>query len=147
MITIGQLIDRKGSTVHTVSPEMPLQQAVSTMVSLGIGALVVSEDTSQTVIGIISERDIMRHLASGIVYNQAVVADCMSSSVLSIARQDQATDALHIMTNQRIRHLPVMDEQGKLLGLVSIGDLVKAKLEEQNQAIEQLGNYIGGIPT
>ncbi|TVR11075.1 MAG: CBS domain-containing protein [Planctomycetota bacterium] len=147
MTTIAQLLNRKGATVHTVAPDTLLHEAISTMVHLGIGALVVKAHSSDDLLGILAERDILQRLANGAAYDTALVCDCMSDSLPSITGTHNTNDALQIMTDRRIRHLPVLDNDGRLLGLVSIGDLVKAKLEEQHQAIEQLGNYIGGIPT
>jgi CBS domain-containing protein len=143
MTTIEELIGNKGQAVHSIAPTATVGEAAQALVQLRIGALVVRD--GDALVGIISERDVVRRLAQGPAYAEATVADAMTTEVKTITRTDTITGALQIMTDRRIRHLPVLDG-GELVGLISIGDLVKAKLADQSRAIADLGTYIAGVP-
>ena len=121
--------------------DWPVSQACTRLTELGIGALVVSADGKQ-VDGIISERDVIRHLArAGAGILDLRVADIMISEVVTCASDDNIAHLMETMTEHRIRHLPVV-EDGALIGLVSIGDVVKHRIRETEQEAEALKAYI-----
>lgn len=142
MITLRNLLDQKGRLVYTVSPDIVAAEALAIMAERNIGALVVVEDGR--VIGLFSERDFarlaVRYPAAGL--DQPVRA-MMTTPVLTVPPGRSVEDCMGLMTQHRIRHLPVCEDDS-LLGVVSIGDLVKAVLDERNFVIKQLENYITG---
>ena len=142
MKTMKQLLEAKGSHVWTISPDASIFEAIQLMDEKQIGALVIV-DGNKTV-GIVSERDYARKI---ILHDRSsretAVREIMSAKVM-IARPDQSVhDCLALMTERRVRHLPVVDGDD-LLGMVSIGDLVKAVIADQQFQIEQLEHYISG---
>ncbi len=140
MTTVKQMLDRKGYEVWTIEPEQTVFEAISLMVDKGIGALVVVKDDK--VVGIVSERDYMRNvILRGRSSRQTPVADIMSTHVIGTNLKRSAEECMAIISEKRIRHLPVMDD-GKLIGIISIGDLVKSIIDHQQFMIEQLENYI-----
>jgi len=142
MKKIRHLLEEKGNEVWSVSPEAAVYEAIRIMAEKNVGALVVME--ADEVVGLISERDYARKLVlEGRSSRETPVRDVMTARVVS-ARPDQSVEeCMALMTDKRIRHLPVVRD-GQLLGVVSIGDLVKAIIAEQQFVIEQLEHYISG---
>jgi CBS domain-containing protein len=138
---ISQILKTKGDTVFTVLPNDTVAQAATLLDSRRVGALVVSDDKGG-VAGIISERDIVRVLArGGAGALSGPISSCMTADVI-FAEPTESVDALlGRMTDRRIRHLPVCSK-GKLLGIVSIGDLVKTKIAETEAEARSLKEYI-----
>ncbi len=136
------LKSKSDPTVYTIAPDATVFDAVKLMAERSIGALVVME--GEQVVGIVTERDYARKVILMARSSKVTpVRDIMTSSVMYV-RPDQASDeCMVLMTENRLRHLPVMDS-GKLVGLVSIGDLVKDIISEQKFIIEQLEHYITG---
>jgi CBS domain-containing protein len=127
-VKIAEILRSKGHTVATIHPEQSVFSAIKEMKSRAVGALVVSTDAT-TVAGIVSERDVVRALCDGPGVLDRPVADIMTSKVVTCSADDTVTRAMAVMTHRRHRHLPVV-AGGKLSGIVSLGDLVKARLEE-----------------
>ncbi len=132
----------KGSEVVTIDPESPVLHAVRTLVDYNIGALVVMEEGRP--VGIVSERDVLRLSAEGpSALEHARVADIMTRDVVYASDSDPITSAMETMTMHRIRHLPLRDEE-RLVGIVSIGDVVNALRQESEAENEHLKQYIAG---
>jgi CBS domain-containing protein len=127
-LKIAEVLRVKGRAVATIHPEQSVGSAVRVMKNRGVGALVVAPDGSQ-LIGIVSERDVVRALVDDPAVLERRVADIMTANVVTCTPDDTVTRAMTLMTHGRHRHLPVVVE-GRLDGIVSIGDLVKARLEE-----------------
>lgn len=139
-MTIGTILAAKGHAVVTVSPETPVREVVGELHTRRIGAVLVMDGAA--VAGVVSERDVIRGLcASGPGVLERPARDIMTSPVVTIAPADSVTDAMELMTDRRVRHLPVVDG-GRLVGLVSIGDLVKRRIEEAEQEALALKDYI-----
>jgi len=129
-------------TVETVAPSTSVFDAVKLMAEKNIGALLVLEE--QKIVGIVTERDYARKIVlMGRSSKETPVRDIMSSPVMYVRPDQTNEECMALMTDNRLRHLPVVD-QGKLLGLISIGDLVKDIISEQKFIIEQLEHYITG---
>lgn len=142
MQTIRQLLDEKGHQVWSVNAGATVYDALRLMAEKGIGALLVMRGGH--VVGVLSERDYARKvILEGRNSRDTLVADIMSTSVLHVLPGQTVAEAMAVMTAHRVRHLPVL-EQGRLLGIISIGDLVKAIIAEQEFVIGQLENYIAG---
>lgn len=143
MKSAAQILSSKpDQTVHTMEPTASVYEAARFMVDKNVGALVVVE--RDKVVGIVSERDCARKLVAMARSSQeTLVRDIMSSPVMYVHPDQTDEECMALMTENRLRHLPVM-EGGKLLGLVSIGDLVKEIISEQKFIIEQLEHYISG---
>src|SRR6266571_5949178 len=142
MKTVAQLLRTKGQQVLSVSPDMPVFEALGVMADKNVGALLVVE--GEELVGIFSERDYARKvILKGKTSKETPVREIMSSHVLYVRPEQTIEDCMALMTDKRVRHLPVLD-QGKLVGVISIGDVVKALIDEQQFIIEQLQNYITG---
>ena len=143
MTTVAQILKSKPEqTVHTLEPSATVYEAVRSMADKNVGALVVVEHGK--VVGIVSERDYARKVVLlARSSKETRLADIMSSPVMYVHPQQTSEECMALMTENRLRHLPVMDG-GQLIGLVSIGDLVKATISEQQFIIEQLEHYISG---
>ncbi|MGH9278413.1 MAG: CBS domain-containing protein [Acidimicrobiales bacterium] len=129
---VESILKAKGRQVETTSPEADLRLVIHKMSSLGIGALVVSPD-GRTVSGTIAERDIVRGLKKhGTALLDLRVSDVMSRNVPTCSTHDLLQHVMAEMTRTRHRHLPVLDDQGELCGIVSIGDVVKHRLDEMS---------------
>lgn len=140
MKTVQQLLEIKGHQVFSVSPQSPVYDALVIMAKNRIGALVVLN--GEQLVGIFSERDYAREVAlKGETSKNTPVADIMSTTVITISPNYTVEECMALMTGKRIRHLPVLDN-GKLVGLLSIGDLVKETIAEQQLLIQQLESYI-----
>ena len=143
MTIVAQVIKNKAEQdIFTISPEATVLEAIKIMADKGIGALVVAE--GEKVVGILSERDYTRKvtLMERSSYS-TTVAEIMTSKVLTVSLNNTVEECLQLMTDRHLRHLPVLDNE-KLVGFISIGDLVKATMEDQKNLIEQLKQYISG---
>ncbi|MCU7812216.1 MAG: CBS domain-containing protein [Candidatus Thiodiazotropha sp. (ex Notomyrtea botanica)] len=142
MYTISQLLNNKGSHVETVDGDATVYAALAIMADMGIGSLVVMQSGKPT--GLFSERDYARNIIlKGRTSKETKVHEIMSTPVVVAQPEQSIEECMAIMTEKRVRHLPVM--QGEtLVGIISIGDLVKAIIENQQFMIEQLVSYING---
>ena len=140
MTSAAQLLERKPRVMHSIDPDSPVLEAIRRMAEHGIGALLVLDQGK--LVGIVSERDYARKvILKGRSSSDTPVRDVMTSKLHTVAPGVDAGECMQIMTERRVRHLPVLDGS-RLLGILSIGDLVRAVLEEQAQTIAQLENYI-----
>ncbi|MBS3967634.1 MAG: CBS domain-containing protein [Truepera sp.] len=141
MISIRQLLQQKGDTVHTIGPEATVYEALKLMAEHNVGALVVLKEGELQ--GIISERDYARKV---ILHDrrskETRVSEIMTEQVITVSPEQLLEDCMNLMTEWRVRHLPVV-EHGRLIGIISIGDVVKALISQQAFLIEQLTRYIG----
>jgi CBS domain-containing protein len=142
MRTVRQLLDGKPSAVFTVDAEDPVRTAIQLMADHFIGALPVL--SSGRLVGIVSERDYARKVVlMGRKSTETMVHTIMSAPVIHVTPQQTVNDCMMLMTEKRIRHLPVV-ENDELIGVISIGDCVKAVIDEQRHEIEDLRRYIAG---
>jgi CBS domain-containing protein len=142
MKTVMHLLRTKGHGVLSVSPETPVFDALEVMAEKNVGALLVLE--REVLVGIFTERDYARKvILKGKASKEIPVREIMSSHVLYVRPHQTIEDCMALMTDKRVRHLPVLDEE-RLVGVISIGDVVKAIIDEQEFMIEQLQNYIKG---
>lgn len=140
MATVKDLLKAKGSEVWTVSPNTSVHKALDLMAEKNVGALVVAEN--DTILGIFSERDYARKAIEEEKFSMAThVKKLMSSPIYFVTTSQTVEDCMALMTQKRFRHLPVI-EDSKLVGLVSIGDVVKQALSEMENTIKDLENYI-----
>ncbi|MFC3550960.1 CBS domain-containing protein [Lysobacter cavernae] len=140
MRTVRQLLEAKAPEVFAIGPDVPVIDAIRLMAEKRIGAVLVIE--GGRLIGILSERDYARKIVlQGRSSADTPVRTIMTADVISVGLDDSADQCMQIVTNQRIRHLPVLDK-GQVLGVVSIGDLVKAVIEDQQLELDQLQQYI-----
>lgn len=139
-MNVDAILTSKGSDVATIDQHASLADAVAQLRDRAVGALVVSDDGVH-IDGIVSERDVVRALAAhGASALGRTVASCMSVKVVTCGRQDPVESLMAAMTESRFRHLPVVDAQAELQGIISIGDVVKARLgqlETENQALTE----------
>jgi len=142
MLTVDQLLHSKGTEVFSVTPHDSVLRAIEVMATRHVGALLVMNQ--ETLLGVVSERDYARKV---ILKNRSShdtpVSDIMTSPAVTVSPEDTVHHCMQIMTEKRFRHLPVV-KNGRVLGMLSIGDLVKAVIQEQSQHIEQLERYIAG---
>jgi CBS domain-containing protein len=142
MLRIKYLLATKSKTIWSIGPDDPVLHAIRLMSDKQIGALPVMR--SDELVGILSERDYARKvILMGRSSADTPVAQIMTTPVITISQEDTVHRCMELMTEKRIRHLPVV-EKNKLIGMISIGDLVKAVIEEQQQTIVQLERYIAG---
>ena len=140
MINVRQLLDRKGRQVFSIAPTAAVLDAIRMMAEPHVGALLVMQ--GETLSGIVSERDYARKvILMGRSSADTPVRDIMSAPVITVQPETPVEQCMQIMTEHRVRHLPVIDG-GRVVGMVSIGDLVKVVIAEQQQQIEQLESYI-----
>ena len=140
MTTVRQLLSRKGREIFSVAPDAPVLEAIRAMALHHVGALLVMQ--ADTLHGIVSERYYARKvILMGRSSADTPVRDIMSTPVVVVPPDASVEQCMQIMTERRVRHLPVTDG-GRIVGVVSIGDLVKAVIAEQQQQIEQLETYI-----
>jgi CBS domain-containing protein len=143
MKSVAEILRSKPEqTVHTITPSASVFEAVKLMAEKSIGALLVMED--QKIDGIITERDYARKIVlMGRSSKETPVREIMTSAVMYVRPDQTNEECMALMTDNRVRHLPVIDD-GKLIGLISIGDLVKDIISEQKFIIDQLEHYIMG---
>ena len=140
MTTVRHLLDRKGRAIYSVEPQAPVLEAIRAMAAHHVGALLVMQ--GNTLSGIVSERDYARKvILMGRSSADTPVRDIMTTPVLTVQPETTVEKCMQLMTERRVRHLPVT-EGGRVIGMVSIGDMVKAVIAEQQQQIEQLESYI-----
>lgn len=143
MITVKDMLDQKGHTAWTIGPDTKVFEALDLMAKKGIGALLVV-DKNDEVIGILSERDYARKIVlMGRDSHETPVKDIMTKEVYGVHYETTAEECMALMTDKHFRHLPVCKD-GKLAGVISIGDVVKAVITEQKVTIQNLQNYIMG---
>lgn len=143
MTIVAQVINNKAEqSIFTISPNATVLEAIKIMADKGVGALVVAED--EKLLGIFSERDYTRKIAlMDRSSSNTLVADIMTAKVITVNLSHTVEECLGLMTDRHLRHLPVL-ENDKLVGFISIGDLVKAAMDDQRVLIEQLQHYISG---
>jgi len=140
MTYVSQLLDRKGRATYSIEPEDPVLEAIQLMADHHVGALLVMK--GEELVGIVSERDYARKvILLGRSSAETPVWQIMSSPVLTVSLRHSVQECMELMTEHRVRHLPVV-ESGRVVGIVSIGDLVKAVIQDQQETIEQLESYI-----
>jgi CBS domain-containing protein len=142
MITVNQLLLGKGNAVWSISPDETVYEALKLLAEKDVGALLVIEN--EQLAGIISERDYARKvILKGKTSMETPVREIMTSKVVTVRSDQTIEDCMALMTEKHIRHLPVL-EGDRVAGVVSIGDIVKAIISQQEFVIEQLENYISG---
>lgn len=143
MTTVRQILDsKKSSQIISVGPDSTVFDALQMMASKDVSAVLVLEN--ERLVGIFTERDYARKLIlQGRHSKDTRIGDLMTQNLLTISPSQTVDDVMAIMTENRFRHLPVV-ERGKLIGIVTIGDAVKAVMDQQQQTIQQLAGYISG---
>ncbi len=140
--TIGTILSQKGRQVYSILPDATVFEAIQLMADKNVGALLVTSE--QKLVGVISERDYTRKVAlKGKSSRETKVIEIISSPVVSATPNHSVEECMRLMTSNRVRHLPVL-EGDKLVGIVSIGDLVNWIISAQDATIEQLKSYIAG---
>jgi CBS domain-containing protein len=140
--SVRQVLNKKGSAIFSITPTETVFEAVKRMAEHGCGALIVMR--GDELVGILSERDYARKVVlQGRSSKETTVGDIMSSPVVTAVPQQKVGECMALMTTKRIRHLPVI-EDGKVIGVLSIGDLVKFIIADQQFQIEQMSQYIAG---
>lgn len=140
MTTVQQLLDEKGSDVWTVGPDATVYDAISTMADHDVGAVVVADESGP--VGLFTERHYARNVfLKGRASPTTTVRDVMETHFVYARPHQTVEECMGIMTARKVRHLPVMND-GTMLGIISIGDLVRSKIEDQQFQIEQLEAYI-----
>jgi CBS domain-containing protein len=140
MAVVAQLLKQKRDTIYSVEPGAPVLEAIRLMAEHGVGALLVMQ--GQQLVGVVSERDYARKvILKGRSSGETLVQQIMSAPVLTVRPDQSVRECMQLVTDKRIRHLPVV-EGGRVIGVLSIGDLVRSVLEEQQKTIEELEQYI-----
>ena len=143
MSTVASILKHKGFQVSTVDPDTRVSEIANTLSERRIGAVLVMDRTEQ-MLGIVSERDIVRGLAANGVRTLEMTAGQLMTRTVQVAHPDTTVaEAMRMMTAGRFRHLPVVDHD-TLVGLISIGDVVKARIMQQDTAVESLTAYVAG---
>ncbi len=142
MRLVKHLLEGKGSAIYAIEPQRPVLDAIRMMADKYVGALLVMEGAQ--LIGIVSERDYARKvILKGRSSADTAVSEIMSAPVVTVALGDSVNHCMKLVTEKRMRHLPVV-EQDKVIGMLSIGDLVKAVIDDQAEQLEHLQRYIAG---
>jgi len=140
MSQVKHLLQGKGNAIYSITPEAPVLEAIKHMAEHRIGALLVMR--GEQLVGVMSERDYARKvILQGRSSSQTAVSDIMSGTPLTVSPDTDVFDCMRLCTDSRIRHLPVVQD-GKVVGVISIGDLVKAVIDAQAEQIEHLQRYI-----
>ena len=143
MKSVQHILDGKGSVVYTIGPDATVLEALKRLAEKNVGALVVTESDGR-IVGMLSERDYARKVTLlDRLSRETPVRDIMTREVICVAPEQAVDTCMALMTRKHFRHLPVVVDQ-KLVGIVSIGDVVKAVMDQQQFAIEQLEHYIMG---
>ena len=141
-MNVEHILARKGREVRTIEPDASLENALQRLRAERIGALVVSTDGAR-IAGILSDRDILYAIADrGVEVLGESVGGAMTKRVFTCSREDRVSRIMALMTDRRIRHVPVVDEDGRLCGMVSIGDVVKQRLDEIEGEAAALREYV-----
>jgi CBS domain-containing protein len=140
-VPIDRVLQGKGSDVLTITSDASVGEAVRRLADRNVGAIVVVE--GETAVGVLSERDVVRQLAVHPDVLDLAVGEVMTSPVASCGLDATTDELMHVMTERRIRHIPVIDD-GRLVGIVSIGDVVKHRIDELATQTEQLTGYVSG---
>ena len=144
-MTVAAILRHKGTDIAAVAPTARIADVAGTLSKLRIGAVLVRDSAGQ-LLGIVSERDIVRCLArDGAACLEMTAAQLMTSQLHTVPPTTSTSEALALMTSSRIRHLPVL-QGDQLVGLISIGDVVKAQLDNQAQEVDSLRAYVAGSP-
>jgi CBS domain-containing protein len=142
--TISEILSHKGNQVWSISPEATVFDAIQLMADKNIGALLVTE--GERLVGIVTERDYTRKVAlKGKVSKQTAVREILSGQIIQVQPDHTIEDCMRLMTDHRVRHLPVLEGE-RIVGLISIGDLVNWIITAQQSTIQQLQTYIAGYP-
>jgi CBS domain-containing protein len=142
MNKVSEILGDKGRDVLKIDAEAPVLEAVKQMIDANVGSLLVTDGDEVT--GIVTERDYLRRVTlEGRTDRETAVREIMSKPLIAVTLDTTVDECMALMTDRRVRHLPVVDE-GAVVGLVSIGDLVKATIDEQEFTINQLKSYIAG---
>ena len=143
MLRVKHLLARKGRDIWSVDSDEPVLEAIQIMADRHVGALPVLREGQ--LVGVISERDYARKvILLGRSSAETPVWQIMSAPVITVGPEDAVRRCMELMTERRIRHLPVVDAGGAMIGMISIGDLVRGVIEEQQETIEQLEKFIAG---
>lgn len=139
---VRDILHKKGTELFTVSPQATVLDALKLMAEKNIGGVLIMD--GQFLKGIFTERDYARKIVlKGKSSSDIMISEVMVSELITVSSESTTSDCMRLMTGKTIRHLPVVDD-GKLVGLISIGDVVKAVIEEQQQVIQHLEQYIAG---
>jgi CBS domain-containing protein len=142
MALVTELLKRKGYSIYSVEPDQPVLEAIRRMAEHSVGALLVMR--GEQLLGVVSERDYARKIIlKGRSSSDTAVRQIMSSPAITVRPDQSVAECMQLMTERRVRHLPVV-ESNRVVGVLSIGDLVRSVVEEQQQTIEQLEQYIHG---
>ena len=142
MKLVKHLLDSKGRHIVSISPDASVFDAIKLMADKTVGSLVVMDD--EELLGIVTERDYARKvILKGRSSDNCKVSEIMTTDVVSASSSETVNDCMETMTERRIRHLPVV-EDNRVIGMISIGDLVQAIISDQQEEIEQLEHYISG---
>jgi CBS domain-containing protein len=142
--TINEILNRKGPAAWSIAPDATVFEAIQLMADKNVGAVLVTENGK--LVGIISERDYTRKVVlKGKASKTTAVREILSSHVIHVSPSQTVEECLHLMTDHHIRHLPVLDGD-KIMGVISIGDLVNWIISAQHNTISQLQTYITGVP-
>ena len=143
MKLVKHLLDGKGRHIVSVVPDSTVLEAIILMADKAIGSLIVMDDDE--LLGIVTERDYARKvIIKGRSSKSTRVSEIMTTDVFTTSSAESVNDCMSLMTEKRIRHLPVLEDD-RVIGMISIGDLVQAIISDQKQEIEQLENYISGM--
>lgn len=142
MTSVKDILSKKGARVVFIGPDLTLREALDTMIDNKVGALPV-KDTSGDIAGIITERDLMREVYNREDLDSRLVGAVMTTNIISARREDGIDTVMEQMTENRFRHVPILEE-GKLVGIISIGDLVKSQLHYLKHQMEDLKGYVAG---
>lgn len=141
--TVRDILQNKGGAVHSTTPDATVYEAIGLMGEKNIGALIVVEDGA--VLGVLSERDYSRKVVlQGRTSRDTRVGEILTRPAITVRRRDSIEKCMQLMTSHRIRHLPVVDEANRPLGIVSMGDMVNWVMQSQRHTIQQLQGYISG---
>jgi CBS domain-containing protein len=142
MKTVKNILRVKGSKVYSISPDATVYEALNRMADENVGAMLVFEGNN--LVGMISERDYSRKtILKGRLSKETAVRDIMTTELVTVHPDDDIEECMELFTDKRVRHLPVI-EKGKVVGIVSIGDIVKSIIDYKDFIIEELENYIKG---